>query len=635
MWKHTTSSPKLVILSGLKLLESTVVNRSIFLILTHLRSFILESFRPVQHPSLALLSSFLLLIPSFIFGQMETMLLQAEAIAQKYNSEVAKIPPPSPILQTAECLNTASVWLSIDLTEMAPKAFEHLANEDLWDGLREIGVQGVYLKNLKTGGRFRTAIRVDPRWGNWDNLALALEKRQITLIGDAIGKATGLGADFACALKNMAKYLGLYHLIEIKKQDWKLLPNISSSFANVPWLSLKELHKRGYVSEKSAPYVKQSSWNATAPIPCVDGKMRRWIYLKEQKEDPVINWLGPSFAGYQIATADMLDSTYQLGQKIFCIEGDSAKDLLATWGRKLGCFSSLKTRGGLHSWKQAKTDLIFDTLTPRALLHALIAEDAEVLKLTYRLFLEEKIDTKRLVHCLQPFDQYTRDYALFLAEPKRQLQYYEEIVTANALRMRLLKQDAARLKGPDPVSWPSLCMTHLPNQRDALMHTHLLLALFYAMQPGVFSFSASDLLGLKESNSINLSTPNESSLYGSLPSQMKNSCSFAMKLRNLLAVRAQSDIQTAELIDVPYTKQRSLLVLLYKLEKNHMLQMLAINFGSSPVSQSFEIPAISQTSAIDLITGLCEKKPLDSSKFQLDLPALSGKIILFQTKYFD
>ncbi len=578
---------------------------------------------------------YFLLISSFAFGQMETMLLQADAIAEKYNTEVAKAPPPSLLPQVTNCLNTASVWFTIDLAQITSPAFETLKEENLWDFLREIGVQGVYLKNLKTGGKFRVAIGVDPKWGNWDDLALALQKKQLALIGDSLGRATGLNFDFACALRNVGEYLGLYHLIEIEKKDWKLLPNISTSFANVPWLTLQELHKKGYVPEKDAPYVKESSWNATAPISCVDGKVRRWIYLKEGKEDPVINWLGPSFAGYRIATADMLDSVYNLGQSIFSIEDGSAKDTLALWARKLNRFSSLKTKKGLSSWKKTKSDLIFDTLTPSALLHALIAEDAEVLKLTYRLFLEEGIKTNRLVHTLQPFDEYTCDYAEFLAEPKRRFQYHEEFMTAEALRLRLLKEDAAKIKGPDPTTWPSLCDASLPNQRDNLMNTHLLLALFYAMQPGVFSFSVPDLLGLTSEEVVNILNPNENSLYGSLSSQMKNSCSFAMKLRKLIDVRIQSGIDTAELIDVPNTKQKGLLVLLHKLKGSQMTQMLAINFSKSPVSQTFEMPNIRQTSAIDLVTGLAEKKPLDSSTFQLNLSPLSGKVILFQTKYFD
>lgn len=579
-----------------------------------------------------------LCIPPLLFGQMSTMLSQADAIAQKYNAEVAKASPPSPLPQPFNALSRASTWFSIDLEEIHAPALDTLTDDLLWDQLYEIGVQGVYLKGLKQGGAFRTKIAVDPKWGDWENLAMLLEKKGIALIGDAVGVATGVGSDFDLALKNVGEYPGLYHLVEIEPRDWKLLPTpMKNQFANVPWLTLQELHKKGYVPEQFTPYIKESSWNTTAPICCADGTVRRWIYLKEQKDDPAINWLNPSFAGCRIATSDVLDSIYNLGDQILQIDSAislSAKETLSLWIRKLGAFSVLKTHGGLCEWKQAPTDLIVDNLTPAALLHALIAKDPEVLKLLYRLLLEEKIDVKRLVHTLQPIDRYSCDWAEFLAEPKKQFQYYEEILTADALRQRLLKQDAAALQGPDPVSWPSVCLNQLKDNQSAMLKTHLLLALFYAMQPGTFSFSVSDLLGLVKPASVDLTSSSESAMYGSLPSQIQNSHSFAMQLRNILKVRNQSGIASAELIAVPNTQNPSLLVLVHKLKNNQMLQMLAINFGNSPAMQSFEIPAIRQTSAIDLLSGLSLKKPLDSSCFCLEVPPLSGKVILFQTKYF-
>ncbi len=577
---------------------------------------------------------FFLLFPCIAFAEAETMLFQADAICQKYQFEVAKSPPPSNAPLANAALDTASIWFSIDLNQIKTPAFVTLGTDMLWDSLREIGVQGVYLKDLKMGGKFRVGMFVDPKWGVWNDLALFLQKRGIILIGDAFGKATGLSPDFCLALKNVGEYPGLYHLVEIEKRDWKLLPIVKSGFANVPWLSLQELHKKGYVPEQFAPYVKESSWNATGPISCIDGKVRRWIYLKENRNDPAIHWLNPSFAGYRIATADALDSIYNLGQKITRIEGPSS-EMLALWARKLGSFSVWESNNGLAKWQKAKADLIMDTLTPKALLHALIAEDAEVLKLIYRLFLEEGIEAKRLVHTLQSFNQYLCDYAEFLAEPKRRFQYYEEILTGDALRQRLLKEDAAAISGPDPITWPSICMAKFSNERDQWMNTHLLLALFYAMQPGVFSFSISDLLGLVKEETVDPLSPNENSLYGSLTSQMKNNQSFAMKLRQYLSIRISSGIKNGELVAVPNTQNRGLLVLLYRLSGTNMTQMLAINFSKSAATQTFEMPEIRQTNAIDLMTGLFEKKPLDSSKFTLNLSPLSGKVILFQTKYFD
>ncbi len=574
------------------------------------------------------------------------MLYQAESLAQKFNFDIARTPPPLPVPQPQSCLNTASVWFTIDLSELPNPAFTALNNEGIWDSLREIGVQGVYLKGLKQGGSSRTGINLDPKWGaEWDELALWLQKKKIALIGDSFGGATGLSADFKLAIKNHSGYPGLYHLIEIPKPDWKLLPCVgeSQASANIPWLTLQELQKKGYVPEQFTPYVKESSWNTTGQIKCIDGKVRRWIYLKENIADPVVDWLNPSFAGCRIATADTLDSIYNLGQKIIRFDDSisfSAKETLSLWTRKLGGFSVLETKGGLEEFKNAPTDLISDTLTRPALLHALIAEDAEALKLIYRLFLEEGIEIKRLVHTLQPFDEFTCDWATFLSQPRKRFKYYEEMLTGEALRMRLLKEDVTRVGEKKPATWSSLCMTALgmkdfQKKRDEIARTHLLLAFFYAMQPGAFSFSVSDLLGTVERQTINLMSANEGAIYGSLSSQMKNSCSFAMQLKKILSVRTDSCIEGAELISVPETTQRGVMILIHRLKGSSMLQMLAVNFGRTAASQVLEIPSIRQTTAIDLMTGLTEKKPLMSSTIRIDLPPLSGKAILFQAKYYD
>lgn len=574
----------------------------------------------------------------------QSMLHQADWIAKKYSFEVAKTAPPPLFPQPERCLTVASSWFSIDLEDIATPAFSVLNNESLWDILREIGIEGVYLKGLKQGGSCRTGMGLDPKWGpDWNDVALLLQKKGMTLIGDAMGNCTGLCPDFALALKNVGDYPGLYHLVEIEKRDWKLLPPIAASQPplNVPWLTLQQLHKKGYVPEDFAPYVKESSWNATAPIQCADGKVRRWIYLKEKEGDPVIDWLNPSFAGARIATADLLDSIYRLGGKGMRLDGSisaNAKETLSLWIRKLGGFSVLEENQGLDSMKSASVDLIADTVTRPALLHALLAEDAEALKVMYRLFLEEGIETKRLVHALQPFDAFSCDWAELLLHPKRKYTYYDEVLTGEALRHRLLKEDLLRLGNNPMNTWPGLCTTalrlkDLEKQREDVTELHLLLAFFYAMQPGVFSFSVSDLVGAVDKQKLNLMGSNETTLYASLPGQINNGKSFASQLRKILAIRRDTGIANGELIAIPRTQHPGLMLLVH--QQKGMLQLLAVNFGRTKAEQSLEMPLFRHTTAIDLMTGLAEKKPLDASTISLSLPPLTGKVILFQPKYLN
>ncbi|MES2273906.1 MAG: hypothetical protein V4487_06915 [Chlamydiota bacterium] len=603
-----------------------------------------------------------LLFPLILFAQseleMQSMLSQANLITKKYVQEIAKMPSPSLSLQTTACLNRASVWFTMDLSQMEgtenQSIFQLLNSEDLWSGLKEIGVQAVRFENLKKGGAARTGFGLDPRFGaqsEWEEIRSKLQKKGIALIGDSLKNCTGLAADFWLALKNYEDYPSLYHLVEIEKADWKLLPSPpQGTFAeNIPWLNLQVLQKKGYVQQQFNSYIKQSDWNATARITGVDGKPRRWIYLKENQFDPVLDWLDSSFAGSRIAAADALDSIYELGEKIIQLDGEipqNTQETLALWIRKLGGFTTAETIGSIASLKNSSADLLVDSITRPALLHAILTEDAEVLKMMYRIFLQEEIEAKRLVHALQPFDEFTSDWTEFLAAPKKKYRYYEETLTAEMLRFRLLKEDLASLgekKGDRlaPSTWVDYCKTALgvkefAEHRDQIMEAHLLLAFFYALQPGAFSFSVSDLLGaLPQADSLNLMKSNKNTLYASLPVQLSNSGSFACQLRKILGIRRQYGLETGELIDVLQTANRGVCLLVNRIQNGGMTQILAVNFGRTPAREGVEISSIRHTTAIDLMTGLAAKKSFESGAFQIELPPLSGKVFLFQPKYFD
>src|SRR5690349_10550272 len=120
------------------------------------------------------------LLPFFLCGQ-ESMLAQADALSKEFNPEIAKAPPPLLSPQPQSCLQLAANWFAIDLNEIAAPAFATLQDEQLWDLLREVGVQGVYLRGLKQ----KVNIGLDRRWGpGWNELALALQKKGMALIGD-------------------------------------------------------------------------------------------------------------------------------------------------------------------------------------------------------------------------------------------------------------------------------------------------------------------------------------------------------------------------------------------------------------------------------------------------------------------
>ena len=286
------------------------------------------------------------------------MLQQAETVARVYAAEIAKAPPPARTPLMEKALETASVWFTIDLKEVATdchaSVWATLTDEWLIDALRGMGVEGLRLIGLKQGGGQRTGLSIDPRWGSeaqWDQLSSLLQKKGMALIGDTVGESTGTAEDFHLAVKNYEDYPSLYHLVEIPRADWKLLPLVPKGdlTANIPWLAIPELRKRGYISEQYSPFTKESAWNATERVSGVDGKTRRWIYLKENKGDPILDWLDPSFAAMRLAAGDTLDSYYRLGQKVFHLGADLdpyAQENLPLWIRKMGAFTVQESQRG-------------------------------------------------------------------------------------------------------------------------------------------------------------------------------------------------------------------------------------------------------------------------------------------------
>lgn len=587
--------------------------------------------------------------------EIESMLFQANEISQLHAPLIAKAPPPSVCPQTDSLLLLAPNWFSIDLKILKTdgrSVLSYLNQENLWQAFAEMGIQAVELKGLKTADKPLVRLQIDPKFGTeeeYRQLAALAMKKGVRLIGSLIGGSTGQGADFALALKNFGAYPTLYSLVEILPQDWELLPCVKpKAFSvNIPWLTLQTLHKKGYVPTDFAPYIKESHWNATEPIRCMDNKIRRWIYLRDEKGFPRLNWLNPSFASIRVAAADALYCMFRLGQPILQMDAEwpeATNETMSLTVRKLGGFSAAFCQGGVQSFANSHSDVLYDHLTPMAALHALITEDAQVLRLLYRLLLEEKIPLKRLVHSLEPFGRFSCDWAEFLQNADKKYQYCAEEVSGESLRKRLLSEDRFRLEGKlsdKPLSgWTEACASmlniqDLEKKRKLIVSLHLLLAKLFALQPGPFSLSAQDLLGSSPSQkNIDLFGPNNESLYSSLPNQLRNPHSFASQLQTILRVRSEFGIERASLIDVPTPEHKGILILRYRLPDSKSVALLAVNFGKEEFIETIESCEYVQTNARNLLSGFTEKKLFDSSFFELKLDPLSAKLILFQSKYY-
>ena len=483
----------------------------------------------------------------------------------------------------------ASIWFSTE------------ENSEGLDQLRFLGVEAIELP-LK----------------DYEKLALAAKAQGLQLIGKAFLQVSDESADFKLALASYKEYPHLFHLIELNREDWSSFPE-----GILPTPEVQLLKKKGYLPgnpEKIYPYSAVSSWKASPPVRGEDGKERRWIY-QFTKEGPSFNWIDPTFLSRKLAGGEITHALLVRSQSILLFPSmeQEAFSSLALLTKKLGGRSALRIQAPLKKIQGIKTDFLYDPFTPSAILHALITENAEALRLIYKAFLAQKINLRSFIHEIPAAS--LCEWSAFLQSPKS-YRYPQETETAELLVERILNNDLLVLVRTPTAQTPlfGLCpdVPKFREKRELLKQAHSLLAFFSLMQPGIFSFSSRDLNG--------------QGLYPSLTAQLHNKNSFALQLKNLLSIRSKIHLQQATLIDVISTKNRSLLVLVYQLPDN-LLALIALNVARAPLQEELHSPHFANKWAIDLQKGLTEKKIFNEPILNLQLDALSGKLLLLQPKY--
>jgi trehalose synthase len=199
-------------------------------------------------------------------------------------------------------------------------------------------------------------------------------------------------------------------------------------------------------------------------------------------------------------------------------------------------------------------------------------------------------------------------------------------------------------------------------QRRDIQRAHLLLALYNAMQPGVFALSGWDLVGAltlpgdsvkpliaegdtrwinrgaydllgkhpgvaKSSSEL----PRAQTLYGPLPEQLKRPDSFASELRKLLRVRAHYRINEGEQIELPAVQAKALVVMVHRLPDGAGIQVTAVNFGLAAVREAVTLKTAPPGGAI---ADLLAEKPLGTlgpgGELPLALGPHEGRVMLIK-----
>ncbi|CAH0292983.1 maltose alpha-D-glucosyltransferase [Rhodococcus fascians] len=536
----------------------------------------------------------------------------------------------------------------------------------------------------------RIGMQIDPAFGSEEEfrrLCVVAAAYDGIVIDDIVPGHTGKGADFRLAEMAVADYPGIYHMVEIEPQDWHLLPRVraGADSQNIDAEAEANLARAGYIIgqlQRVIFYelgVKETNWSATPPVVGIDGVERRWVYLHYFKAgQPSINWLDPSFAGMRLVIGDACHSIADLGAGALRLDAngflgverraegpgwseghplsEAANHLIASVVRKMGGFTFQELNLTIDDIKAMGTngaDLSYDFINRPAYQHALVMGNTEFLRLTMTLARDHGVDTASLVHALQNHDEMTFELIHFATlHAEDEFAYGGESVKGCDLGDRIRGELTDRLTGrwapynrtfttngiactTASVITASLGIRDLDRMDEQDIETvkraHLLLAMYNALQPGVFALSGWDLLGIlpiaadevedliKEGDTRWLNRgahdlmgyfpdavrsesgiPRGRSLYGSLPEQLADPQSFARQLARIIELRNKYGIATAQQIDIPTVSHKSLLVMVHELGQG-TIQATVLNFSSDEISATIQSKhLVPGTCAIDV-----------------------------------
>jgi trehalose synthase len=502
-----------------------------------------------------------------------SMLRSARATARHYSGTAAMWQNPFSIPRPRAAVRAASVWftaypLSL-ITRPGESYLRTLGDEALWKVFAQIGINAIHTGPVKEAGGLRGWQRTRSVDGHFDRISNSIDdvfgterefRRMVataaqhgaTVIDDIVPGHTGKGPDFRLAEMKVRDYPGIYHMVEIQPEDWRLLPDVPARRDSVNLTSEAEarLEKAGYIVGRLQrvifyePGVKETNWSATRPVRGPDKVERRWVYLHYFKDgQPSINWLDPSCAGIRLVIGDALHSLGDLGSGGLRLDAngflgvekgtadrpawseghplsEAANQLISNMVRKVGGFTFQElnlTVDDIRSSSETGPDLSYDFITRPAYHHALVTGDTEFLRLMLSESLQLGVDPAALVHGLQNHDELTYElihlWSLHRADTYR---FRGADVTGERLRDIIRTELAEALTGDDhpynllfttngiacttaTVAAAALGYRDLEALTDRdiarIQQVHLLLAMYNAWQPGVFALSGWDLCG--------------------------------------------------------------------------------------------------------------------------------------------
>jgi trehalose synthase len=359
--------------------------------------------------------------------------------------------------------------------------------------------------------------------------------------------------------------------------------------------------------------------------------------------------------------------------------------LIASMVRKVGGFTFQElnlTIDDIRQTGEAGADLSYDFISRPAYQHALVTADTEFLRLTLRTTLELGVDPASLVHALQNHDELTYELVHWSTGHRDDIYHYKGAdITGEALGATVRRDLTEKLTGAAApynqvfttngiactsatVITAALGISDLETigDIDRIRRAHLLLAMFNALQPGVFALSgwdlcgmltlptsevaellragdtrwihraAHDLMGVNPKATASMAgMPRGKSLYGSIPEQLADETSFLRQLQAILRVRSHYGIATSRQIDIPEVSHRGMLVMVHQLEDPDRYQLTVLNFANEDIAGTVRSESLPPGATVsDMFSGKDLTVVDDLNSFTVELPPHHGMSLLVE-----
>lgn len=673
-----------------------------------------------------------------------SILYQSQQEAQLISGRGLQWQHPYGEPQPREAVQLASVWLLDYPGSVIPQPGKSViatwGDAELWQVLQKVGIDLLHTGPVKRAGsiaerRYKPtsdgwfdpiSIQLDPDLGTdaeYQAMVRTAKQHGGSIAGDLVPLHTGIGADFRLAERAYKDYPGLYTMVEIRQEDWELLPDVADEWGAevVSKETAQKLRDKRYIpglinSNDASPKARElSGWSATGEVTGVDGRQRRWVFLHYfKKEQPALNWLDPSFAAQRAVCGDLTKTMHSLGARMMRLDavpflgietqpGESltshfkhplsvqGTNSIAMMTRKLGGYSFHELNVPLRELKaytEHGPDLSYDFFTRAQCLHALLMEDATLLRQAFQFLLDADVQPIGLVHDLQNHDEITYQLVELDARGDEVFEVDGQKISGRQLREQMLRQMRQKASGeraphnrlyrPEKdglaTTFAGFIAAALEirdpyqasrEERDRIQRAHLLLAAANAMQPGVFSLSSWDLVGAlpipeksvadrmqdgdyrwinrggvdlmgasPKADASHFGIERAAALYGSLPEQLKKPDSFASQLSRMLKARKKYRLAEGELLAVPRVSHPAVCILVTRPPGAPALVVTALNFSEETVKEELDLKAVEAIGTnqpkgqmLEIITNQQLGKFPDSGRMTIDLPPHTAQAI--------